>query len=383
MGNIAVFRSFVSIAAALVIFLSGCATVAVEQWWDFPEGGIAEAAAVAQAAHAAAAAEAAEAAAQTRPDAEDDGPPAAQAAEVPAERIYAFSISPLAGFFWGQGEEQVYWNNYSDDLLSQLLWDLKPLWYLGVALDFSQREPLKKWGGFASLSAKFGIPVETGGMEDRDWQIPGSAVLTNYSWHHNNTDSTIVLDLTGGISIPLKSLFALRFSLGLSYLHFAWTARDGYYLYGVGGYSPPYGTVSGAVISYSQDWLLLPFGVSFAILPGSRFSGSLYFSAGPALRFIGRDTHHQKVNSGYYSEYVDSISGGYTFEPGGELLFSPNGHVSLGLQLSWRSITAASHGESYAAITGPGYPGNFVYLGNYAGGLFKAFDLGLGVKIRF
>jgi outer membrane protease len=303
-------------------------------------------------------------------------------------------VTPLAGFFWGQGEEQVYRNNYSDDLLSQLLWDIKPLWYLGAALDFSQREPLKNWGGFATLSAKIGISAETGSMKDRDWLTSWSGPeLTNYSWHHNNTESAIVLDLAAGISIPLRSLFALRLSLGLSYLHFAWAARDGYYRYGVGPdinnhYAPILDTtpkipVSGAVISYSQDWLLLPFGLSFAIFPGSRFSGSLYFLAGPALKFAGKDTHHQKVNSGKYSEYVDSMSGGYTLEPGGEFLFSPNERLSLGLHLSWRSITAAPHGESYGAITGPSYPGNFVYFGNYAGGLFKALDFGMSVKIGF
>jgi outer membrane protease len=368
MRNIAVSRSFVSLAAAFVIFLSGCASV--EQWWDFPEGGITGAEEAAQAEQAAA---------QTKPDAEDEDPPAVQAAGVPpsaqSERNYTFSVSPQGGLLWGQGEEQVYRDSSSDDLLSQLLWDMKPLWYLGAALDFSQREPSKKWGGFATLSAKFGIPAETGSMEDRDWQAPGPE-LTNYSWHNNNTESAIILDLTGGINIPLKSLFVLRFSLGLSYLHFSWAARDGYYLYGIG--TDRYGSVSGAVISYSQDWLLLPFGVSFAILPGSRFSGSLHFSAGPALIFIGRDTHHRRNLM-----FLDNISGGYTLEPGAELLFSPHERVSLGLHFSWRSITASPHGESYYATLTGGSPGDFVYLDNLAGGLFQTLDLGLGVKIHF
>jgi outer membrane protease len=306
-----------------------------------------------------------------------------QAAGNSAQKFpYAISVSPLAGILWGQGEEQVYWSATADDLISQLLWDIKPLWYTGAALDFSQREPLKNIGFFITVTAKFGIPMETGSMEDRDWMIHG--VLTNYSWHHNNTSSAIILDLAAGISIPLRPLFALRFSLGFSYLNFSWAGYDGYRRYGNDNVYPaqpivdstPKKYYSGVVISYSQEWLLLPFGFSFAIMPGRLFSGSLFFSAGPVLSFTGEDTHHTRSPPRLF---LDSITGGYTIEPGAEFLFSPFEHFSLGLRFSWRDLAADPHGKSYYADTGDSYS----FIGNTAGGLFQTMDFGLNVTVSF
>ncbi|MDR0450590.1 MAG: omptin family outer membrane protease, partial [Treponema sp.] len=90
---------------------------------------------------------------------------------------YTFSVSPAIGFFAGQGEEIVYRSERSGTYLSELLWDIKPLVYSGLVLDVSQK---KSPGFFYSVSLKFGFPMMSGLLEDRDWLALNGA-LSHYS----------------------------------------------------------------------------------------------------------------------------------------------------------------------------------------------------------
>jgi outer membrane protease len=289
---------------------------------------------------------------------------------------------------WGYGEEQVYTDSDSDQLLSQLLWEAKPQWYMGMGMEFSQKDPAAGPGGFGALSAKFGIAAHSGVMEDRDWLAPGGK-LSNYSRHDNLANGAAMLDLAAGLSIPAWGFITIRFSLGVSYTRFSWSAYDGYYRYGKysgGVYAPledsdPAVLQSGPVVSYSQDWLALPLGLRVSIFPGRLFSGALYYSAGPVLNFVGRDDHYLRVRTGYYGQFIDNANGGYVLEPGGEFRFSPGERFSLLLYLSWRTITTGPGGKSFGRNTGDGAQ-NWNFLGNTSGGGFQALDLGLGLEVR-
>jgi outer membrane protease len=291
---------------------------------------------------------------------------------------YALSFSPQFGFLYGQGEEQVYLSEDSDKLLSQLLWDLKPLYYGGMKLEFARRDPLAGFGLFSTLFLKFGIPMETGVMEDRDWQEPGGR-LTKYSRHDALSNGALILDLAAGPNIPAGPFLAFRPSLGFSYNRFSWTGRDGYKHYSKSNSVPledsdPRIPISGTVVSYSQDWLYMPLGFSLLIMPGRRFSGILWLYAGPVFKFAGLDNHHLT-----FFQYKDESKGGYFLEPGGEFRFSPGERFSLRVYGSWRRLAAKSHGKTYSRFTG-GDAWNF--LGNTAGGLFQTMDLGLGFEVR-
>ncbi|MDR3146151.1 MAG: omptin family outer membrane protease [Treponema sp.] len=303
-------------------------------------------------------------------------------------RSYTLSLSPQFGMFWGQGEEQVYENEESNRLLSQLLWDIKPLWYLGTGMEFAQKNPLEGPGVFGVLSAKFGVPATSGVMEDRDWLSPGGE-LSNYSQHGNLTDGAMFLDLTLGLSIPAWNLITIRFFSGVSYMRCSWDAYDGYYRYGKssgGVYEPltdsdPAVSMSGVVISYSQDWLFLPFGMRISIAPNRLFSVALYYSAGPVINFLGQDNHYMRIRTGYYGQFADETSGGYVLDGGGELRFSPLERFSLLLRVSHRGVTAKPHGSSFGSYTGTGNR-TWNFLGNVAGGRFQSLDLGIGLEIR-
>jgi outer membrane protease len=302
---------------------------------------------------------------------------------------YTLSVQPLFGMLWGEGEEQVYDSGGSGNLQSQILWELKPLWYTGMILEFGQRDPVRGFGFFGVLSTKFGIPTNTGFAEDRDWSIPGGE-LTNFSRHDNITNGAVMMDLAAGLNMPIPPFLAFRFSLGLSYVRFAWAAYDGYIRYGKktdAGYMPleesdlPVPT-SGAVLSYSQDWLFMPVGISLVITPGRLFSGAIRMYVGQVFSGIGRDDHYLRTGSLQYSQFVDIMTGGLSLEPEGEFRFSPLERCSLTLRLSWRSITANSHSRSLGRRTGSSGSQEWESLGNIAGGLFRVLDAGIGFEIR-
>ena len=85
------------------------------------------------------------------------------------EPDYVFTYSASLGVLYGQGEEIVYKTSGEDRYLSELLWDLKPLFYHQSALDFGKTRPLRGPGFWGSLSLRLGIPAGSGNMEDRDW----------------------------------------------------------------------------------------------------------------------------------------------------------------------------------------------------------------------
>jgi outer membrane protease len=175
---------------------------------------------------------------------------------------YRISLAAGAGVLLGHAEEIVYKNSYEDTYLSQLLWDLKPMVYLGSALSLSRADPLAGLGAAADLSIKFGLPILSGTMEDRDWQNktdPG--MLTDFSSHNAYIQGAMLLDLSGGISIPIASTVVIKPLVSFSYMRFSWIGKDGYgeYRKTVGGvYIDDWDKVTwqGTVISYDQNWII-------------------------------------------------------------------------------------------------------------------------------
>jgi hypothetical protein len=95
----------------------------------------------------------------------------------------------------------VYRNESSDDLLSELRGDNKPLWYYGTTFEFSPKRQSHQLSFFAAVGLKFGIPGKSGIMEDRDGNgITG--VLTHYSEHASSVQNAALFDLPCGIDIP-------------------------------------------------------------------------------------------------------------------------------------------------------------------------------------
>jgi outer membrane protease len=297
---------------------------------------------------------------------------------------YTISIASTAGFLYGYGEEILYKYPGKDTYMSQLLWNIKPLFYAGGVLDFSRINPMEKLGFFTSLSLKFGFPSQTGIMEDRDWLAPGDE-LSHYSRSDNYTNRALLLDYLVGLSLPLRSFALLKFHWSFSWMSFYWTGRDGYTQYAKktgDTYLPLDGSVEknslhGSSISYSQDWIITSPGLALLIPLPYRFAVELSVQISPLAFCFARDDHVLRA-----LEFLDYVYGGLYMEPKGDISFSFLNRCQLSLYVSYRYVKGAQ-GESYGRETSTGTNGDFYKSTLNAGASFYTLDSGLSFKIRF
>ena len=302
---------------------------------------------------------------------------------------YGFSVSPLFGVLYGQAEEIVYKYSNADTYLSELLWDLKPLFYAGLALGFGPRDPFAKSGFFANGSLKAGIPIKTGIMEDRDWQYANNS-LTNYSRHDAVSRGTYLADVSAGFSWRLNGFLALSGYAEFSYMHHSWSANDGYRQYleeNIFGIIPgqtwtddiPKIKFDGKVIGYTQDWFIVSPGLSLKGRLSRYFSIEGSFNYSPLIYCADRDDHFIRkykiddVEKHYvFTEYLKY---GHFFDGGGKLCFFPKNNIALSLSFEYRYITD-SRGDAYTN-------GVKDFWENTAGGGYSSLDAGLALKYTF
>jgi len=264
---------------------------------------------------------------------------------------YGFSIGTSFGVLYGQAFEYVYpiAGVTKGELLSELTWDMKPVCYLGLNVDFGLIEPLSRPGFFSSLSFKAGFPGESGKMEDRDWLSVENANLTHFSSHTNNTDEFINIDLSVGASLPIKYLYIKPFLSG-SWMRFSFTARDGYFKYAKeddkkpGIYEPienaPEIPITGRVLSYQQDWLILATGVVIGTNILYPFCFDLSFKISPLTYCAATDNH--LLTSTVFKDFT---SFGLFIEPSFSSSLAVK-NFKFSLDVSYRNISRTK-GASY------------------------------------
>ncbi|MDR0315395.1 MAG: omptin family outer membrane protease [Treponema sp.] len=293
---------------------------------------------------------------------------------------YAFTVAPQFGLFYGQSEEIVYSANSKGNYLSQLLWDIKPVAYYGITLDFSRIEPMNRIGFFSTLSLKNAIPGESGIMEDRDWLSKENDALTHFSSHPIKTELFLWLDVAAGISIPIQSLSLLKVYLKVPYMRFNFSGRDGHGIYARtkpdGTYypiddDPRLENFSGNVINYTQEWLIFAPGFSFGVRFPKVFAFDLSFQISPFILCADLD-EHLTTNT----QYRDYMRGGLFLEMGAMFSFTFNNRMSLSLDCSWNYV-CKTRGETYTSENND----RFV-RGGEAGAGMMILDTGLLFKIR-
>jgi outer membrane protease len=297
------------------------------------------------------------------------------------EAPYAFSVSYRFGFLYGQAEELVYPADTKAELLSELLWDINPVLYNGLLLDFSSADPLKKPAFFSSLSLKFGIPGQSGKMEDRDWQSKENTALTNFSSHDNVVRELFFLDARAGYSFPLVRFLLIKPFINVSYMRFRFSGMDGYYIYARlenGKYdpindNPDTGEFSGKVINYTQEWLNAAPGLSLGLYFLDHYLAELSFQITPLVFCSGLDEHLVQSKK----QYRDQMQGGLFLEAGAQYTFSPVKWFSFSVECSWRYATGAK-GNSYQRA----YRSEYYVENGTAGAGLSILDTGLCMKIR-
>ncbi|GHT73386.1 hypothetical protein FACS1894124_1680 [Spirochaetia bacterium] len=301
----------------------------------------------------------------------------------------AFTLSTEAKFgaMYGEGEEIVYGAPSGAEYLSQLLWDMKPLWYAGTGLSLRLTNPAWRVGLFTGLSVKLGIPGRTGSIIDRDWKDYDNQYLTNFSIHDNDTQKAIFIDYDIGLSIPIRFNRAYTMNLNLferlSWMELAWYSRDGYKQYGtlISSYperwtpwdpSIPKTPLSGPAISYSQVWLIVALGLALDFPVLDWFSIGVSCTASPLIYAAAEDHHMSPTNKVQFNDYPQ---GGLLLEPHLEFVFSPREWLDLSLHASYRHISGAK-GDSYKNNSP-------VKSGDSIGAGYHALDAGLSFQINF
>ncbi|MDR2104050.1 MAG: omptin family outer membrane protease [Treponema sp.] len=280
---------------------------------------------------------------------------------------YHFSSALSAGLVYGQAAEMVYKYPNNEVPMSQLLWDIRPVFYAASSLEFSRTKPQGRIGFFSQIVLKAGFPSKSGIMEDRDWI--DSNELTHFSSHNNYTQEALFLDLSAGLSFSLPLRFLVKIYGTFFYMSYSWVARDGYFKYDAeeAGF--------GAVLIYSQKWLILTPGISL-YSPFFSFLGlALSLQLSPAVFCIAEDDHLLRQ-----IQFMDYIAGGLYFEPRGELIFFPGKKISFSLHVSYRFLKG--RGKTYSRSVDNV---EFVKTGNYdaSGAGYAALDAGLSFRVNF
>ena len=253
---------------------------------------------------------------------------------------YEVSAGAQFGFVHGQSLELVYPipNDTKGELLSELKWDMKPVFYYGINIDFEKIDLLSSPGFFISASFKAGIPAVSGTMEDRDWQSEESDALTNFSSHDNKTQRLFMADLITGASIPIKSLLYIKPFISGSWMHFYFSGRDGYGKYA----SRNWETIefNGEVITYRQDWFLFATGFSIGTEILRPFTFDLSFKISPLTYCNATDEHLIRSMT-----FKDFTSFGLYLEPACSVSLNIK-RFELSLEFAYRYI-GRTRGKSY------------------------------------
>jgi outer membrane protease len=253
------------------------------------------------------------------------------------------SLGTSIGVLYGQSEEIVFRNNNTKDKLSQLLWDIKPLVYAGVDLDYRWYRPASRWGVFFDVSCKLGFPMQTGVMEDRDWlALDYPQFLTHYSVHDNKTVSAIMADADMGLSFQIFGRFLLKPYLSYGIMYFSWKATGGSFLYPESSGGHVYYTDPIDVITYRQTWHIVSLGLAFYGEFNRYFNAEVAFKGSPLIWCMAVDDHILRN-----LVITDNLDIGLFIEP--RLLFSfvPTDFFTLSLAVQYRNISLVRGDGTY------------------------------------
>jgi len=281
---------------------------------------------------------------------------------------YDFSLAAHAGIMYGTAYEIVY-HERSDEYLSELQWELKPLFFMGIDIVL---EPVQTWGFFTRFGIKAGFPAVSGTMEDRDWvDTPG--ILSNFSSHTNKNQATTLLTLDAGFSFPVRERFFLRPFVSFDYIFLKMKGLNGYYSYA--DYDWEIRPLSGPVISYSQNWFIFSPGFSLGFTL-NRFTIKGAIKVTPFILCIGNDDHILTETS-----YTDYMRGKIAVEPALDISFPVfSRFFYTGVSYSYRFITG-TRGNTVVDEYGRDIPASL--SSNPSGAGLRLFECSLYLRVFF
>jgi len=310
-------------------------------------------------------------------------------------RQYGFSIGPQFGFIYAQAVEIVYPIRTRGEYLSELLWNMKPVFYYGIQAEFGLNDLMSKIGFNSNLSFKMGHPGNSGIHENRDWMSIENAALTHYSKHTNKTKELIMIDFKNGVSIPLKYVYITPY-VNVSWMRFSFSGSDGSGKYARGKRydnngdpiednssnplmyfpitdNPKIYNFQNVVITYQQDWILAAPGCTVGTSILSPFHFEISYQISPFTYCAAVDNH---LTTRY--EYRDYTGWGL-FQQGTVNASFKWKFFECSLEFIYRDISN-TEGESFYK-----HQNSKIYnpVANKSGAGLSMFDMRLITKFRY
>lgn len=307
---------------------------------------------------------------------------------------FKFSVSSEGGMMFGQINEYVLVNNVSDSLykLSELNWELKPLYYAGAELDFSAWDKL-----CVGLEGKIGLPVVVGKMIDRDWMnidtYPEHAYATNYSEHDNLLYSYSNGKIHAGYQFYIGDLFAVTPQVSFQYQEFIFIGQHGTGSYGKSvnsRYQYPYDDEDEShldakdwssrqrVITYQQRQFIPYAGINLRKDFENGIGISFLAELSPYTWIIANDKHYSSDFSvgmdktrTYYRDFLDKPKGFGTFNTEFDCYYTLNDRHRFSLNLSYFMIPTLVGKSGIKKIDDGLYYADSVNLGGASAQIFS------------
>ncbi len=221
---------------------------------------------------------------------------AMQATDAPGEGKEAgISISSRASLciLNGTARETVYVHDKGyRHKLSELIWDLENLYFLGTVVSV-------ELGNKYHVNAGLWIPLNEGSgqMEDFDrlFIVPGSP-WTDWSLSNVDVTEAWMLDINGSLELARKYDVSLRAMLGYKYSHWAWEDSGVAFIYStdpstLDGFRDSVGTLDHTVaIEYEQSYGMPYVGLT-AFFMHEQMSFSTYLTYSPFVWATDEDYH--------------------------------------------------------------------------------------------
>ena len=325
---------------------------------------------------------------------------------------FAFSLkpdtirfAPYGGISYGEAREFVYWK---DQVLSQLVWDLKPAASMGLQSSIG-------WIGGLQLNADISacLPLESGHMTDSDFlnvEINGSAAKTQFSEHNAFINYAYDFSCSAGwrfilpFSLPGGARnVSVEPNLGFRYMLWKWKSKDGYLQHPDepnypsqtdGSYTEwtedtEKVTVYGTPIIYQQQYYIPSAGFGINVPIGLNWMLSFCFTGSFYVYCNAIDNHFLgTVYTGYWDyrdaplskDYYDFTSGGYMVDPGVSITRNITESLSVFLDADWSYIWNLRGYTEVQSSTGGAVS---VYSEENGGGAsFNTIQIKLGLNFR-
>lgn len=294
------------------------------------------------------------------------------------------SIEPLYGIRYGTLGEYVYYSDNSNDILSYLEWDIKPLTFAGIKLEGG-------WKGInLKASVNFFVPSACGRMADSDFlqdyytDNGNRSVKTNYSEHENHLDAGIAFNIELSTKFYPSSKFSIAPVIGLDYQYLSLYAENGTAWYGTNSFNAwddvnnrTVTKFSGRVIEYKRYELYTWLGVATEFKPFQKLYFGLSLFISPYTHIEGIDSH--LLRSIYFFEIMEDCF--TVFKGALSANYVLNKYVTFRCEFSGivtREIHCTKAYTSIESATGP-----YIRNGSDTGASSAFFDIILSAKFNF